>query len=47
MGWDLAVVLSALAIVEDGDIFTERCSIGREATSQTAFLGGIFGGEEG
>lgn len=47
MGWDLAVVLSALAIAEDGDIVTEKCSIGREDTAQTGVFGGIFGGKEG
>lgn len=47
MGWDLAVVLAVLAVAEDGDIVTEKCSIGREATDQTAILGGILGGEEG
>lgn len=47
VGWDLAVVLSALAIAEDGDIVTEKCSIGREDTAQTGFLGGILGSKEG
>jgi hypothetical protein len=46
MGWDLAVVLSALAVAEDGDIITEECSIGH-ATTQTAIFGGVLGGEEG
>lgn len=51
MGWDLAVVLAALAIIEDGDVITEKCSIGREATVRTGIfdgiLGGILGGKEG
>jgi hypothetical protein len=47
MGWDPAVVPSALTIIEDGDILTEKCSIGHAATSQTAFLGGGLGGTEG
>ncbi|KAF8586053.1 hypothetical protein K439DRAFT_1387682 [Ramaria rubella] len=47
MGWDLAVLLAALAVAEDGDIITEKCSIGREATSETGFLGGILSGKEG
>ncbi|KZO92419.1 Cloroperoxidase [Calocera viscosa TUFC12733] len=47
VGWDLAVVLAVLGIAFDGDIITEKLSIGGDATNRTAFIGGLFGKEGG
>jgi hypothetical protein len=41
MGYDLATVLTALAVVQDGDIITGKVSIGCDATSRTAALGSL------
>lgn len=47
IGYDLAVVLAVTGIVTDGDVVTQKLSIGGDATSQTAFLGGLLGDEGG
>ncbi|KAG8700390.1 hypothetical protein FRC09_005978 [Ceratobasidium sp. 395] len=36
VGYDLALFLATLEVVEGGDLITQKVSIGREATSQTA-----------
>lgn len=38
VGWDLAVLLATLGIVADGDVVTQKLSIGCDATSRTALL---------
>ena len=47
VGYDLAVFLAAFSIAQDGDLITQKLSIGCEATSRTAPLGTTILGEEG
>ena len=47
VGYDLATLLATLGVVADGDILTGKLSIGCDATSRTATLGGILGREPG
>ncbi|KZS90603.1 Cloroperoxidase, partial [Sistotremastrum niveocremeum HHB9708] len=47
-GYDLAVLLATLGVALDGDILTEKLSIGGDATPKTALLGlGLLGKEGG
>jgi hypothetical protein len=47
VGHDLATLLATLGILADGDILTEKLSIGCDATSRTATLGGALGKQPG
>ena len=47
MGWDLAVFLAALGVALDGDVGTEKLSIGCDATSRTSGLLDLLGDELG
>ena len=47
VGYDLATLLATLGVVADGDILTGKLSIGCDATSRTATLGGVLGREPG
>jgi hypothetical protein len=47
VGYDLAVFLAVLAIAVDGDVLTEKLSLGCDATSRTAGLLGLLGDELG
>lgn len=48
VGYDLAVVLAVLGLtVSDGDVVTEKLSIGCEATSRTSFAPLLTGSEPG
>jgi hypothetical protein len=42
-GYDLSVFLATVGVAEDGDVVTEKLSIGGDATSQTSSLGPIQG----
>jgi hypothetical protein len=41
VGYDLATVLAVIGVVQNGDIVTGKLSIGCDATSRTAALGGL------
>ncbi|KZT36085.1 Cloroperoxidase [Sistotremastrum suecicum HHB10207 ss-3] len=48
VGWDLSVFLATLAVALDGDLVTQKLSIGGDATNRTALLtSGILGFEGG
>jgi unspecific peroxygenase len=47
VGYDLAVSLATLGVGLDGDVLTSRLSLGCDATSRTAPLGGLLGSEGG
>jgi hypothetical protein len=47
VGYDLAVFLATLGVAADGDIVTERVSIGGDATAWTSPTGGALGKEGG
>ncbi|KAF2127317.1 Cloroperoxidase [Dothidotthia symphoricarpi CBS 119687] len=47
VGYDLAVLLATFGVSLDGDIGTGKLSIGCDATSRTASLGGILGRQPG
>lgn len=49
IGYDLAVTLATLGVAIDGDIATEKLSIGCDATSRTSLsgLGGLLGDQLG
>jgi unspecific peroxygenase len=46
VGYDLAVTLATTSIALDGDILTGKLSLGCEATSRTAALGGLLSGTQ-
>jgi hypothetical protein len=47
VGWDLAVFLATLGVAFDGDVVTQRMSIGGDATALTAWDGGLLSQEGG
>ncbi|KAL9003549.1 MAG: hypothetical protein Q9188_003590 [Gyalolechia gomerana] len=47
VGYDLAVLLATIGIALDGDIVTEKLSIGCDATSRTSVAGSLLGPEVG
>ena len=47
VGYDLAVTLAVLGISLDGDVVTERLSLGCDATSRTSLTGSLLGDELG
>jgi hypothetical protein len=47
VGYDLAVLLAVLGIAFDGDVGTEKLSIGCDATSRTSGLLDLLGDELG
>jgi hypothetical protein len=47
VGYDLAVLLATLGVLQDGDIGTGKLSISCDATSRTASLGGVLGQQPG
>ena len=47
MGYDLAVLLATLGVGLDGDVVTEKLSIGCDATSRTSPTGSLLGDELG
>ncbi|MCJ1312986.1 hypothetical protein MMC25_006662 [Agyrium rufum] len=47
VGYDLAVLLATLGVSLDGDVLTEKMSLGCDATSRTSSTGGLLGSEEG
>ncbi|MCJ1294038.1 hypothetical protein MMC34_005595 [Xylographa carneopallida] len=47
VGYDLAVLLATLGIALDGDVITEKLSIGCDATSRTSTTGDLLGDELG
>lgn len=47
VGYDLAVLLATVGVSLDGDIVTGKLSIGCDATSRTATLGGLLGRQTG
>ena len=47
MGYDLAVLLATLGVGLDGDIVSEKLSIGCDATSRTSSTGSLLGDEVG
>jgi hypothetical protein len=47
VGWDLAVFLAGLGVALDGDVGTEKLSIGCDATSRTSGLLDLLGDELG
>lgn len=48
MGYDLSLILAVIGVLQDGDIVTEKLSIGCDATSRTATLGlGLLGRQPG
>lgn len=47
VGFDLATLLATLGVVADGDVVSGKLSIGCDATSRTAILGGVLGNQPG
>ena len=47
VGYDLAVSLATLGVALDGDVITEKLSIGCDATSRTSATGDLLGDELG
>lgn len=47
VGYDLATLLATLGVLADGDVVTGKLSIGCDATSRTATLGGVLGNQPG
>ena len=47
MGYDLAVTLATLGVALDGDVLTQKLSLGCDATSRTSLTGGLLGQELG
>ncbi|KZM20083.1 Unspecific peroxygenase [Ascochyta rabiei] len=47
VGWDLATLLATLGVLADGDLVSGKLSIGCDATSRTATLGGVLGTQPG
>ena len=47
IGYDLAVTLATVGISLDGDVVTQKVSIGCDATSRTSATGSLLGDELG
>ncbi|KAL9116549.1 MAG: hypothetical protein Q9187_006925 [Circinaria calcarea] len=47
VGYDLAVILATLGVAMDGDIVTQKLSIGCDATSRTSATGSLLGRQLG